>query len=188
MIEGVYRGIKNRNKYFINREVIMDLSSFDLEGLQSLHLGYQRVLANHKDLQSQDKDLDDKVHPELLKLKIDQFETQLLLIGDRINYLNSKKLRFSVEYMKWHFGAFKRVVQVHFITTSDAYKTYGEYVTGMIIMDNENLPKLLESVRVADDNDGIIKFEEIVSEDMPREIKEKLKTNGFLASEIRSIS
>lgn len=167
----------------------MDLLSFDLEGLQSLYLGYQRVLANHKEeLQSRNENQDDKVYTELLKLKIGQFENQLLLIEQRINYLNSKKLRFSVEYMKWHFGAFKRVVQVHFITTSDAYKTYGEYVTGMVIMDKEDLPELLESIRDAKDNDGVIKFEEIVSDDMSEEIKEKLKTDGFFASEIRSTS
>ena len=167
----------------------MDLLSFDLEGLQSLYLGYQRVLANHKEeLQARNENQDDKVYTELLKLKISQFENQLLLIEQRINYLNSKKLRFSVEYMKWHFGAFKRVVQVHFITTSDAYKTYGDYVTGMVIMDKEDLPELLESIRNGKENDGVIKFEEIVSDDMSEEIKEKLKTDGFFASEIRSTS
>lgn len=166
----------------------MDFTRFNLQSLQSLHISYKRVLNDHiKELENLPDNEEKPLMAELLKLKIASFENDIAEIERRINELNAEKLRFSTEYMQWHFGAFGKVVQVHFVTTSNAYKTYGEYVTGTVILDKAELPALIERVKEAAHNDGIIKFEEIVSDTMPEEIKEKLRTEGFYASEIDEI-
>ena len=167
----------------------MDLTGFNLEGLQSLHISYKRVLQNHiKQLEDLTADVDyyDAI-VMLLKQKITLFEEQIFLIERRINELSSQKLRFSVEFMFWYYGIGSRSVQVHFITTSNAYKTYGAYVTGQVLFEESEFPELIERVRLKGHSDGIIKFEEIVSHEMPAETKEKLKNEGFYASEISEI-
>ncbi|WP_293786891.1 hypothetical protein [uncultured Pedobacter sp.] len=168
----------------------MDLSSFDLEGLQSLHLSYHRILENHiNKLEELNKNnnSDDKLLRELMEIKIEQFRIQISAIEDRINALNNQKLRFSVEYMKWHFGVFKKAVQIHFLPTSNAFKTYGGYITGTVLIDEDDPEGLMQAIREGKNSDGIIKFDETVSDEMPGDIKEKLRTIGFYASEIITI-
>jgi len=165
----------------------MDLKEFDLERLQTLHISFRRVLNGQEkqlaDLQSTEEkeELTDQII-ELLELKILSFKEQIKLIENRINELNALRLRFSVEFMFWHYGTSSRSVQVHFITTSNAYEVYGPYVTGQVLFDKNVFPELIENVKQGQHNDGIIKFEEI-----PQEIKEILKTEGFYASEIDCI-
>lgn len=166
----------------------MDFSQFNLETLQSLHISYQRLLRERIERLNDLPDNEEKgLMTQLLKIEIASYEKDIAEIETRINALNAQHLRFSTEYMEWEFGAFNRVTQVHFITTSDAYKNYGQYVTGKVIIDKEYLPELIEKVKLKAHNDGVIKFEEIVSDEMSDETKEKLRTEGFYASEIDHI-
>ncbi len=89
--------------------------------------------------------------------------------------------------MFWNYGLHKSSVQVHFLTTSNAYKVYGPYVTGQVLFDKSKIEDLLERVKAKGHSDGIIKFEEIVSDEMSDDVKEKLKNEGFYASEISVI-
>jgi hypothetical protein len=166
----------------------MDLEAFNLDGLQNLHISYQRVLSNHiKQLEELPDDNLKELMTTVLKQKIASFEAQIVLIENKIEEINAKKLRFSYEFMVWNYGLRKSSVQVHFLTTSDAYKVYGPYVTGQVLFDEAGIPELLERIKNNENNDGVIKFEEIVSQNMPDEIKEKLKNDGFNASEISLI-
>lgn len=167
---------------------MIDLTKFDIHGLQSLHISFQNIIKDHtKQLEKLSQNELDELMSELLKQKIASFEFQMNLIEDRINELNAQKLRFSTEFMFWNYGLRPSSVQVHFLTTSNAYKTYGPYVTGQVLFDKSKTEELLERVRAKGHSDGIIMFEEIVSDEMPKEIKEKLRTEGFYASEISVI-
>jgi hypothetical protein len=166
----------------------MDLTKFDIQGLQSLYVSYQNIINDHiKQLEAPSDDELGALMRELLKQKIESFELQLKLITERINELNAEKLRFSIEFMIWNYGLHNSSVQVHFLTTSNAYKTYGTYVTGQVLFDKSKTEELLESVKAKGHSDGIIKFEDIVSGDMSDELKEKLRNEGFYASEISHI-
>lgn len=166
----------------------MDFTQFDLDGLQSLHISYKHVLKDHiKQLDELPEDDLNELMTIVLKQKIASFEADIHLIETRINEINSEKLRFSTEFMFWHYGLRSSSVQVHFLTTSNAYNIYGPYVTGQVLFDRSNFQELLERVKKNRHSDGIIRFEEIVSDEMPVDIKEKLKTEGFYASEISVI-
>jgi len=166
----------------------MNFNTFNLESLQSLHISYKNVLNNQIELLNNlPENEDEKIISEVLKLKIASLEDDITEIETRINELNAEKLRFSTEYMLWNFGVFEKSVQVHFLTTSNAYKTYGQYVTGIVLFDKANLLELTERLKNEENTDGIIKFEEIVSTEMTADIKEELKNVGFYASEIDSI-
>ena len=180
---------ENRDNTNKQKNIIMDLTKFDLHGLQSLHIGYQNVLDNHKkqlDELRQDKNTP-KIIIDALEQKINFFKYQITLIEQEINKINSTELRFSVEYLFWNFGFLKKTLQIHFLITSVAYKKYGEYVTGIVHFSKNEIPQLLENVKNGINNDGNIRFNEIVSDDMSKETKEKLKTEGFYASEITQI-
>jgi hypothetical protein len=167
---------------------MIDLTEYDIHGLQSLHISFQNIIKDHKkQLEELSKDELDKLMSELLEQKIASFELQMNLIEDRINELNAQKLRFSTEFMFWNYGLRSSSVQVHFLTTSNAYKTYGPYVTGQVLFDKSKAEELLERVRAKGHSDGVIKFEEIVSNEMSEEVKERLRTEGFYASEISVI-
>ena len=168
----------------------MDLSQFDLRGLQSIHLSLLNLL---KDLDKQFEQLpkDDDLYvlmSELLAQKAESYNIQIGIVESKIDELNKEKLMFSVEYMLWNFGTFRSSVQVHFITTSKAYREYGPYVTGRVLFNKEELPNLLERIRHKQNSDGVIRFEETVSDRMSNEVKEKLKTEGFYTSEIDHIN
>jgi len=166
----------------------MNFDSFNMEQLQTLHISYKNLLRKQIEQLTNLPESDSReLISELLKLKISSFETAIYEIEMRINQLNSERLRFSTEYMLWNFGAFQKSVQVHFVTTSESYKAYGEYVTGVVLFDKDNLPELIERVKDEGHTDGVIKFEETVSTVMTIETKEKLRTEGFYASEIDSI-
>jgi hypothetical protein len=167
----------------------MNISNFDIQGLQSLFVSYKHIISDHlKQLEEQPNDEFGDLMRELLKQKIESFELQLNLIEERINELNAKKLRFSTEFMFWNYGLRNRSVQVHFLTTSKAYKTYGPYVTGQVLFDKSKTPDLLEGVIAKTHSDGVIRFEEIVFREMPENIKENLRNEGFYASEISHIN
>ncbi len=167
---------------------MIDLTKFDIHGLQSLHISYQNIISDHKKQleNSSSEDLDEMMI-ELLKLKIASFESEMQLIEAKIQELNAEKLMFSTEFMFWNYGLRSSSVQVHFLTTSNAYKTYGPYVTGQVLFDKTKTEDLLERVKAKGHTDGKIQFEEIVSNEMPEDIKEKLRTEGFYASEISVI-
>lgn len=167
----------------------MDLTKFNLEGLQSLHISFKRILKNHEE-QLLYLTLDDKYYEitkMILEQKIDSFKVQINSIEQRIAHVNKQKLRFSVEYMQWYYGTSSRSVQVEFLTTSDAYKIYGPYVTGQVLLEKSNIPDLIERVRQEQNNDGVIKFQETVSDIMTEEVRLKLQEEGFMASEIDCI-
>lgn len=163
----------------------MDFTQFNLQTLQSLHISFQRLLRERIEALNDLPENEEKgVMTELIKRQIASYERDISEIERRINELNAEQLRFSTEYLEWEFGAFNKVVQVHFITTSDAYKNYGQYVTGKVIINKEYIPELLQKVKALSHSDGVIRFEEIVSQQMTAETKEKLRTEGFYASEI----
>ncbi|TLX72832.1 hypothetical protein E9993_16970 [Labilibacter sediminis] len=166
----------------------MDLTQFDIDGLQRLHIGCQNILKDHKNqLDELPQDEFSDIMTEVLRQKIASFETQIVLIEERIREINAEKLRFSTEFMFWNYGIHQRSVQVHFLTTSNAYKVYGPYVTGQVLFDKSKLQELIEKVEAKGHSDGKITFEEIVSNEMPEDVKEKLRTEGFYASEISLI-
>ena len=105
----------------------MDLTQFDLQGLQSLHISYKNVLKDHEDyLEKLTRDDNFyELNRSILIQKIELFKTQIELIEQKINSLNKERLRFSVEFMQWNYGNEHSCVQVHFLTTSEAYKVYG---------------------------------------------------------------
>lgn len=180
---------KNRDEIINNKYTIMDLTKFDLHGLQSLHIGYQNVLDNHKkqlEILLQEENVP-QIILDAIEQKIQFFKYKISLIENRINEINSTELRFSVEYLFWNFGLLKKSLQIHFLTTSDAYKNYGEYVTGLIVFSEDEIPQLLENIKNSINNDGIIKFDEIVSHDISKETRHKLKAEGFYASDISQI-
>lgn len=167
----------------------MDLTKFDLHGLQSLHISYQNVMNDHKK-QLKDLEQDDKtpiIIFEALNQKIQFFSQMIAQIEKKIEEINSKKLLFSVEYLFWNFGLTNKSVQIHFLTISNAYKTYGSFVTGVVLFNEDEIPNLLLNVKNAINSDGVIKFKEIVSEEMSKVKKEQLQKDGFLASEISQI-
>lgn len=164
----------------------MDLSN-DLSALQELHTTYQRLIKNHQEQLINEQQTAEEIFLEFLKKKIQYFEIQKNLIEERINQLASETLRFSVEYLFKKFGFSKKSFQVTFLTTSDAYKTYGSYVTGVIIYSTEELMDLLQRFNSSDWNDGYVKFDDKVG-DFTSEQKELLKTKGFLASEISQVA
>ena len=167
----------------------MDLTQFNLQGLQSLHISFKNVLKDHEEQFNNLSKNDDfyQLKVEHLIEKIEYFKVQIKLIEKRINELNEKSLRFSVEFMFWNYGAMRSSVQVHFLTTSKSYEIYGSYVTGQVLFDKVEYPELIERVSQKQHNDGVIRFEEIVSDRMSDEIKEILRTEGFKASEIDHI-
>ena len=168
----------------------MDISGLDLQKLQYLHLAYQGVLGDHThqlETLAKSGDTPDIVL-SALQQKIDFFEAQISSIEQRINELSKKQLRFSVEYLFWNFGLTKRSLQIEFLSPSIAYKTYGPFVTGVLIFDDNQIQGLIDRVKKEENNDGVIKFEETASITMNPETMQRLLTEGFKASEIDKIA
>lgn len=165
---------------------MMKLEKFELKDLQTLHVSFRTAIEAKKN--------------QVINLPVNEFfehtatqlnneilmlEEQVIEIEEKMNVF--KELRFSQEYMLWYFGAMKKSVQVHFLSTSEAYRVYGPYVTGLVIFDKDNkalLEDLMDKIKNSINTDGIIKFDEIVSDEMSDVVREKLKTIGFHASEI----
>ncbi|WP_316794086.1 hypothetical protein [Pedobacter frigoris] len=166
----------------------MDITSFDLQGLQQLHSAFQNVLDSHiKQLEQLDKSEANASAIDLLEGKIHSFSTTIEGVELRINQLNDEKLRFSVEYIFWNFGLFNKSFQVTFVTTSKAYGLYGSYVTGSALYEVAEKKELVERYKAGQWNDGYIRFNPSIG-DLTDDHKEILKKKGFLASEIDSIS
>lgn len=162
----------------------MDVSKFDLQGLQILHIKLKELLEGREEHLRQELS---KIEERALSEEIKSFQDQILEIENRINELNTGKLRFSVEHIFRNFGFKKKSFQVQFITTSEAFKKYGSYVTGIVLYDEGNIANLIKDLENESWNDGQIRFKEIVNREMSEETKKELETNGFLASEIDSI-
>lgn len=167
----------------------MDLTKFDLHSLQSLHISYQSVMKDHiKSLEELEKDVNlPEIILETLRQKIQFFSHMIEQIEKNIQQMNSNKLLFSIEYLFWNFGLTNKTVQIEFLTISEAYKTYGRYVTGIFLFGNEEIPELLQNIKNAINSDGVIRFKENISEEMSCEKKKQLEINGFYASEISQI-
>jgi hypothetical protein len=168
----------------------MDISKFDLQGLQLLHNSFQSVLKNHEEQLSQRLESGDisEIEKHAIEYKIEHFKKSIAEIEEQIKNLNSEKLRFSVEYIFWNFGLPRKSFQVQFLTTSEAYQKYGSHVTGIALFEKEDMPELIEAAKNGRWTDGKICFQENVNDQMTEEQKKELKTNGFMASEIDSIS
>lgn len=169
----------------------MDISSLNLIELQHIHLSYQKALknsTNELDLIIQNEEFD-KIEKMALEIKIDEFNNEIFKIENRINELNSNELRYSVERIMWHYGFQKKGFQVQFLTTSAAYKKYGEYVTGIAHFEKEQLEDYVQNLsnKIESCTDDYIKFEEIINDKMSDETKKELRNVGFLASDIDSL-
>jgi hypothetical protein len=167
----------------------MDLTLFDLSALQSLHISYLHLFEDYKNALEH---IDEKVASyafsrDYLNERIHYFGEQIKLVEARIKELSKKELRFSIEYFFYYFGFIKKVIQFHFITTSEAYKKYGPYVTGLIIYTEEEILSLLDKTKKGAHSDGIIKLDDKISAHLSAEMRAELKVNGFLASEVDSI-
>lgn len=165
----------------------MDLTSFNLEGLQQLHLAYKNVEENHLK-QLAELEVNDANHAaiELLKIKIANFQGDIQQITQRIYQVNNDKLRFSVEYIFWNFGMFSKSFQVTFVTTSEAHEVFGSYITGSAVYERGDMEDLVQRYKDGQWSDGYIRFEDRIS-NLTAEQAELLRTRGFLASEIDSI-
>jgi hypothetical protein len=168
----------------------MDLSNYDLQGLQIIFDSLRNVILTHKNQLSKitDNSSTSELSSNILNQKIKIFETELDLVEIQIKRLAADKLRFSVEYLFKNFGFLERSIQIHFIVTSEAYKKYGKYVTGLIHYEESELILMIEGMTKNTWSDGRIKFIETVSEKMLPETKIELKKTGFLVSEIYTIS
>ncbi|KOY86793.1 hypothetical protein AD998_12155 [bacterium 336/3] len=172
---------------------MIDISTYDLQGLQSLHISFINVKSDYEhhldELQKQPNVSDIRISK--LRQDIAYFSDMISKIEERINFLNSQKLLFSIEYIFFHYGLRARSIQIHFITTSNAYKNYGSYVTGIVLFDKSEEESLLERALTEQHNDGIIKFkphENNLSAQIFNQIQiSKLATEGFKASEISFI-
>ncbi|HEX8608566.1 MAG TPA: hypothetical protein VF679_08005 [Pedobacter sp.] len=166
----------------------MDTTSFDLEGLQQLHLAYKNVEKNHlKQLDEIEINDTNQAAIELLKVKINNLQGDIQQITQRIDQVNNDRLRFSVEYIFWNFGMLSKSFQVTFVTTSEAYEVFGSYITGIALYEREDMEDLVQRYRDGLWSDGYIRFEDKVS-DLTEEQAEILSIKGFLASEIAAIS
>lgn len=167
---------------------MIDLSLFDLPALQSLHLTYLHFIETHQNVLDENDGLEnpDPLLRYVLSEKIKMYENKIALVKRKIELMASEKLRYSVETLFFLFGFTKMVIQVHFLTTSEAFKNYGPYVTGVIIYSKTEIYKLLQQYKDGINSDGLIHFECLHS-DLSKELKSELKTNGFRASEISHI-
>lgn len=170
----------------------MDISKFDLDALQRLYISFNNVLddylKHYENELKKGKLFDFEIFG--LENQINYYKENITKIAARIEEINNNNLRFSIEYIFWEFGLIKKSFQIHFIVTSDAYKRYGSYVTGIALFDETDVNNFIELRRnsVFSNSNGFIKFDEIVNNQMNKDLKEELKNIGFLASEISSIS
>ena len=169
----------------------MDITSLNLLELQQLHLSYQKALknsTNELEIKLQNEGFD-KIEELAIETEIENFKNMIFKIENRINEINSKELRYSLERIIRDYGFQKKGFQVQFFTTSAAYEKYGEYVTGIAHFEKEQLESYAQklSKKIESWTDGYIKFEETVNDNMSSETKAELRNVGFLASDIFTI-
>ena len=90
----------------------MDISQFDLRGLQSLHVSFKNVLKDHEE-QLENLSKDEQFYKSQLQRliqKIEYFKIQISQIEQKIEELNNKELRFSVEFFFWNYGTLRKSV------------------------------------------------------------------------------
>jgi len=97
--------------------------------------------AHEKELQrlQEMNDVDDLII-QVLQAKIANFHAQIAAIEQMIKEKAEEKLRFSIEYLFQTFGIINKNIQIQFLTISEAYKWYGEYITGCLYYDRDELP------------------------------------------------
>lgn len=160
----------------------------DLHQLHDYHETYQSIVSSHEN-KLNTMTATDSMHKELIdrqKETLAYFRGILSLIEGEMTKKNQDRPKFSVEYMFYYFGLPSKVVQVHFLANTDAYKRYGKYVTGKTLFDRGSYKELLQRVKDKQHNDGNIRFELLV-EDLGADLKDRLKNEGFNASDIESI-
>ncbi len=167
----------------------MDISNFDLKGLQIIHNSLKSVLKNHENRLKElvVGDNRNEIIEKAIQYKIEGLKISIAKIENKIIELNKEKLRFSKEYVFWNFGLTKKSFQVHFLTTSKAYNKYGNYVTGIALFLDNEIPELIEASKKGDWTDGVIRFEANVNNKLTKNQIKELETVGFMASEIDSI-
>ncbi|TCC91932.1 hypothetical protein EZ428_09295 [Pedobacter frigiditerrae] len=163
----------------------MDLSGYDLNGLHLLHKSISELSASTESEMHIEEDLHSANFKELSE-KLFYYSALLEMVIIEIRKRQKDKLLFSVEDMFRMVGQFDKYVIIYFYHTSDSYINYGEEVHGHIIYGRKSRSYLTETI--VDDNhtrsDGKILLDTI---NIDEEKIKKLKTDGFLASEIYKI-
>lgn len=163
----------------------MDLSNYDLNGLYLLHMTISEM-SNSTESEMHKEDIHSPKFKELSESLL--YYSMLLEVAiTEIRKRQNEKLLFSVEDMFRMVGQFDKYVIIYFYRTSESFQNYGEEVHGHIIYGRNSRNSLTEIISQENHprSDGKILFDTIRIDD--EKIK-KLKTEGFLASEIFKIS
>ena len=93
-------------------------------------------------------------------------------------------MRFSIEEFYSLYGQYDKTIGIYFRPSSNSFKQYGNFITGDIYYTQSErslLQKMIENENL-DRNDGNVKLKVHLPE-ISSEIKERLITDGFLASD-----
>ncbi|MGM9478410.1 hypothetical protein ACS5PU_18435 [Pedobacter sp. GSP4] len=164
----------------------MDLSALDTKGLQLLHAIAQENVEDFSAQMEQETDVESGKFKQLAEYLLNSSIWEGTVLAE-IEKRQKEKLNFSVEDLFVHAGQYDKFVSVEFYRNSDAFAKYGESVNGMIVYGRKQRKDLTGSILVEnyERNDGIILFNSKVKD---QELNWQLKTEGFLASEVCSIS
>jgi hypothetical protein len=164
----------------------MDFSAYDINGLQLIHAIAQQ---NEKEFAAQMEAVSDPESEKIKELAESLLNSSAWSAATlaEIEKRQKEKLNFSVEDLFRQAGRYDKFVSVEFYRNSDAFTNYGENVNGTIIYDRKRRNNLTEAIKVEphERTDGKIL---LMSHHEDQQINKQLKTNGFLASEVCSIS
>ncbi|MEJ7780843.1 MAG: hypothetical protein WKF68_14775 [Daejeonella sp.] len=164
----------------------MDFSGYDLNGLHLLYLSFEEQQNNVTEQMEKEPDIN-SLNFKDLGGRLLYFSYLAEAVRLEIRKRQAEKLLFSVEDIFRLVGQYDKYVIINFYRSSDAYTIYGDEVHGHLIYGRKLRNALTEAISVEHYNrtDGKILIDTI-GKDTPK--VKQLKTEGFLASEIYSIS
>lgn len=164
----------------------MDFSGHDLNGLHLLYLSFEEHQNNVTEQMEKEPDIN-SLNFKDLGVKLLHFSYLAEDVRLEIQKRQAEKLLFSVEDMFRLVGQYDKYVVINFYRSSDAYTKYGDEVHCHLIYGRKLRNTLTEGIAVENYSrtDGKILIDTIGKD--ASKVKQ-LKTEGFFASEIYSIS
>ena len=164
---------------------LVDLSTYDLNGLQHLHANISELAASTEQAMQKEEDISS---PKFQELSESLLYYSMLLESAVIELENrrSEKLLFSVEDLFRMVGQFDKYVIIYFYRSSESFQIYGDEVHGHIMYGRKSRSSLTDAISKEDHarSDGKIIFDTI---NIEKDKIKRLQTEGFLASEIFKI-